>query len=161
MSAALRPNHLHTYLTPCRCFPHVINLAVQAIYAALKDGKGLQAQYLAGGLRSCFSEAALAAVVLPGEVTVDEYLEALTSDVLGTARKLIAACRTPGKRREEFCDTIHEGNRIGRWTDDGGDAVSQEALQLLRDCETRWSSTFFMVDRVLLMMPVCFITING
>ena len=36
----------HPYLILRSCFPHVINLAVQAIYAALKDGKGLEEQYL-------------------------------------------------------------------------------------------------------------------
>lgn len=141
------------------CFPHVINLAVQAIYAALKDGKGLEQQYLLGDL-GCIDEAALQEMVLPQGVTTDNYLHVLTADILGTARKLIAACRISGKRREEFLDTILEGNLNETWKDDDGNLISKEALQLLRDCETRWSSTYFMVDRVLVMLPVCFTTID-
>jgi hypothetical protein len=139
----------------CSCFPHVINLAVQAIYAALKDGKGLEEQYLLTGINH-LSEAALEEVVLPEGVTRDGYLGALKTDVLGTARKLISACRISGKRRERFADTVLEGNRDETWTDDNGNFISRKALQLLRDCETRWSSTHLMVDRVLIMLPVCF-----
>jgi len=52
------------------CFPHVINLAVQAIYTALKDGKGLEEQYLLGNVR-CVDEAALKRMTLPEGVTKD------------------------------------------------------------------------------------------
>lgn len=137
-----------------------LTLAVQAIYVALKDGKGLEGQYLLGGL-SHVSEASLKGMVLPQGVTTNDYLQALVADVLGTARKLIAACRISGRRREEFLDTILQGNLDEAWTDDNGNSISREALQLLRDCETRWSSTYFMVDRVLVMLPVCFTVINN
>lgn len=143
---------------PHSCFPHVINLAVQAIYAALKDGKGLEQQYLLGGF-GCIDKAALERMTLPPGVTKEDYLAALTADVLGTARKVIATCRVSGKRREEFLDTILEGNLDETWVDDDGNPMSREALQLLRDCETRWSSTFLMVDRFLVMLPVCLITV--
>lgn len=143
----------------CSCFPHVINLAVQAIYAALKDGKGLEKQYLLGNL-GCISEAALKGMVLPEGVTRDNYLRVLKADVLGVARKLITACRISGKRREEFVDTILGGNIRETWVDDDGNFFSRKALQLLRDCDTRWSSTHLMVDRVLVMLPVCFTMVN-
>ena len=58
------------------CFPHVINLAVQAIYTTLKCGKGLEEQYLLGTLGH-ISEAALKVMVLPQGVTKDDYLKAL------------------------------------------------------------------------------------
>lgn len=140
------------------CFPHVINLAVQAIYAALKDGKGLDELYLLGG--GHINKAAVEHMVLPHGVTRDDYRKVLEGDIIGTARKLIGACRASGNRREEFFDTIFEGNLNGTWTDNEGNSFSRDALQLLRDCETRWSSTFFMLDRVLVMLPVCFITIK-
>ena len=66
-----------------RCFPHVINLAVQAIYAALKDRKGLEQQYLLGG--GHINEAAVKQMVLPQGVTRDDYVQVLATDVLGTA----------------------------------------------------------------------------
>lgn len=142
------------------CFPHVINLAVQAIYAALKDGKGLDEQYLLGNVDDA-NEAALKGVALPKGVTIDGYRHVLKADVLGMARKLIAACRLSGKRREDFVDTIIEGNLNKTWVDDDGNLMSRKALQLLRDCETRWSSTHNMVDRVLTMLPVCFLVTNN
>lgn len=94
-------------------------------------------------------------MVLPEGVTKEDYLVALTADVLGTARKIIATCCISGKRWEEFLDTILEGNLNETWSDDDGNPISREALQLLRDCETRWSSTYLMVDRFLVMLPVC------
>jgi hypothetical protein len=141
-----------------RCFPHVINLAVQAIYAALKDGKGLEQLYLLGG--GHIDQVAVEQMTLPHGVTRDGYRQVLAGDVLGTARKLIASCRVSGNRREEFLNTIFKGNLDETWTDENGNTISRDALQLLRDCETRWSSTYFMVDRVLVMLPVCFTTIN-
>lgn len=38
--------------------------------------------------------------------------------------------------------------------------MSRGVLQLLRDCDTRWSSTYFMTDRALEMLPVCFTAIG-
>jgi hypothetical protein len=45
-------NSVSACLLHTGCFPHVINLAVQAIYAALKDRKGLEEQYLLGNIKS-------------------------------------------------------------------------------------------------------------
>ena len=95
-------------------------------------------------------------MILPHGVTREGYLEALTTDVLGTTQKLVAACRISGKCREEFLDTILEGNLDEKWVDDDRTLISKKTLQLLRDCETQWSSTYFMVDRVMVMLPVRF-----
>lgn len=136
-----------------RCFPHVINLAVQAIYAGFQDGKGLDMQYLLGGVG--ISEDDLKTAVFPNGVTAQTYAQALETDIVAVARKLVTACRASGKRREEFMNTIAEGNRDQIWRDGKGKPMVMEALQLLRDCETRWSSTFLMLDRLLSMLPVC------
>ena len=141
---------LQTLTSHHSCFPHVINLAVQAIYAALKDGKGLEEQC------QLENDATLGGVALPEGVTRSSYLSALKADVLGTARKLVATCRISGKRREEFVDTVLDGNSNETWVDGDGNPMSRKALQLLRDCETRWSSTYNLVDRVLTMLPVSF-----
>ena len=94
-------------------------------------------------------------VVFRGGVTGDAYLRALKVDVLGITRKLISNCRVSGHRREEFIDTVLDGNESEEWKDKDGNSFSRKALQLLRDCETRWSSTHLMVDRALEMLPVC------
>jgi len=136
-----------------RCFPHVINLAVQAIYTTLKDGENSDIQYLLGNLPEV-TEETLRAMRLPDGVTIEEYCKALATDIIGIARKLVAGCRSSGQRREDFSRTILEGNEAGSWTDSNGNPLSLPVLQLLRDCETRWSSTFFLLDRMLMLLPV-------
>ena len=136
-----------------RCFPHVINLAVQAIYATLKNESNSEIQFLLGNL-SEVTEEALREMHLPDGVTIEGYRAALTADIIGTARKLVTACRASGQRREDFALTIREGNEARSWTDSEGNPLSLPILQLLRDCETRWSSTFLMLDRVVTLLPV-------
>ena len=136
-----------------RCFPHVINLAVQAIYATLKDESNSDVQYLLGNLPE-FTEEALQAMPLPDGVTIEEYCTALAADIIRVARKLVTACRASGQRREDFELTIHEGNKAGTWKDSKGNPLTLAVLQLLRDCETRWSSTFLMLNCVLTLLPV-------
>lgn len=136
------------------CFPHIINLAVQAIYAALKGGKGLEGQYLLGNINHLGRASVEGTDLLEG-VTKTDYIEALKVDVLGLVRKLTGACRISGKRREELENTVLEGNQNETWMNDHGEPVLVKVLQLLRDCETRWSSTHLMTDRVLAMLPVC------
>lgn len=74
-----------------------------------------------------------------------EYWQTLKSDVIGRARRLVAACRASGQRREDFRTTIVDGNENDSW----GDAGLVRVVVLLRDVDTRWSSTFLMIDRVL------------
>ena len=91
---------------------------------------------------------------LPEDVTIEEYRAALAADIIGTARKLVTACRVSGQRREDFELTIREGNEAQSWTDSKGNPLSLPVLQLLHDCETQWSSTFFLLDRMLTLLPV-------
>ena len=127
---------------------------MQAIYATLEDGKGLEEQYLLGNIGH-LNETSIEGTDLPEGVTEADYLRALKRDVLGLVRKLTTACCISGNRQEEFKDTVLEGNQNQMWTDDHGESVSVKPLQLLRDCEIRWSSTHFMVDWILTMLPVC------
>jgi hypothetical protein len=137
-----------------RCFPHVINLAVQAVYATLKNESSSDIQYLLGNIPE-FTEEELQAMPLPNGVTIKDYRAALGADIIGTARKLVTACRASGQRREDLELTIREGNVAGTWVNSEGIPLRLPILQLLRDCETRWSSTFLMLDRVLTLLPVC------
>lgn len=131
----------------------MINLAVQAIYATLKDESVSNVQYLLGNLPD-LTEEALRKMSLPEDVTIEEYRAALAADIIGTARKLVTACRVSGQRREDFELTIREGNEAQSWTDSKGNPLSLPVLQLLHDCETQWSSTFFLLDRMLTLLPV-------
>ncbi|KAF8999977.1 hypothetical protein BDQ17DRAFT_1176091, partial [Cyathus striatus] len=62
---------------------------------------------------------------------------------------LVSVCRASGQRRKQFEDIIIEGNKKGFWNE----KLSLPVLQLLRDCETRWSSTHQMIHRVLQLYP--------
>lgn len=125
---------------------------MQAIYTTLKGKSNPDAQYLLGNIPE-LSEDALRAMPLPDGVTIEEYRTALTADIVGTVRKLVAASRNSGQRREDFELTIREGNKAGSWMDSEGNSLPLPVLQLLRDCETRWSSTFLMLDRVVTLLP--------
>jgi len=51
--------------------------------------------------------------------------------------------------------TIEDGNKSGKWKGKlPGNAETLPVVQLLRDCETRWSSTYLMIERLLLLYPV-------
>ena len=126
---------------------------MQAIYATLKNESNSDVQYLLGNLPE-LTEEALQTMPLPDSITIDDYRTALAADIVGTARKLVTACRASGQRREDFELTIREGNEAGTWTDSEGNPFSLPVLQLLHDCETWWSSTFFLLDRVLTLLPV-------
>lgn len=132
-----------------RCFPRVINLAMPAIYATLKNRSNSDVQYLLG-IRPDLTEEALQAMSLPDGVTIEGYRAALAVDIIGIARKLVTACRVSGQRREDSEQTTREGNEAGSWIGSKGRPFP---LPVLRDCETRWSSTFLLLDRVLMLLP--------
>ena len=92
--------------------------------------------------------APLAATSSPGWPA---YKQAILANPIGKKRGLVAACRSSGQRRRQLKQTIIDGNLTGYWKGKlpgGGEKLP--LVNLLRDCETRWSSTFLMVDRALL-----------
>jgi hypothetical protein len=77
-----------------------------------------------------------------------EYAEALRTKPISNARSIVAICRKSGSRRTELRNIILEGIRDGTWP-------HLQPVQLLRDCVTRWSSTYNMIDRCIKLYPVC------
>lgn len=137
------------------CFPHVVNIAVKTGLQHLttivnaahdKDLEGTD-NFL------CWPDALLEDC---------DYAEALQNDVVGAARSLITAVRGSGQCCEEFKQIIKNGNISGGW----GDFKQQlRVVELLKDVDTRWSSTFLMIDRLLELWLVrsiinCFIMID-
>ncbi|KAF7372144.1 Dimer-Tnp-hAT domain-containing protein [Mycena venus] len=124
-----------------RCFPHVINIATQTILAELKENP--RDPVIAS--ESPMSHAKLVA-----------YADALESDPVGGGRRVVAACRASGQRRSDLKIVIRQGNATKHWPVEGG---VLRTVQLLRDCETRWSSTYNMSDRVIELYPAvqCFL----
>jgi hypothetical protein len=83
----------------------------------------------------------------------------------------VKALRSSGQRRDDLRAVIKAGNAARSWgrsnidtsdLEDGIESDSDEmgaeeeirVVQLLRDVDTRWSSTFLMVDRLLELYPV-------
>jgi hypothetical protein len=86
---------------------------------------------------------------------LERYANALATDPVGGARTLVGVCRKSGQRRSDLRATIEEGNSNGSFRDENGKPVAAVPVQqLLRDCETRWSSTFNMTGRVITLYPV-------
>ncbi|KAH8104076.1 hypothetical protein BXZ70DRAFT_681750 [Cristinia sonorae] len=90
---------------------------------------------------------------------LDAYVKALQRDPISVIRRTVAACRKSGKRRHGLRDYIESGNKTGCWVhvmlDFGPNRTFDRMpeVQLLRDCDTRWSSTFLMIDRALVLYP--------
>ena len=79
-----------------------------------------------------------------------QYAVALQSKPIAKTREIVAVCRRSGQRRTELRAVIIKGNDTSSWPSAGGKVP---VLQLLRDCETRWSSTFNMIDRLMEIYP--------
>jgi hypothetical protein len=81
-----------------------------------------------------------------------DYLAALKSDILKRTRELVSACRSSGQRRQNVKTAIEQGAGTGLWEED------IKPLQLMSDMEVRWSSTYYMLRRLLYLYPVGFIS---
>lgn len=84
------------------------------------------------------------------EAELQLYAEALQSDPVGNTRQIVAACRASGQHRADVKQIIVDGNVEFLWQPGGVLRV----VQLLRDCETRWSSTYLMSDHLIELYPV-------
>lgn len=76
------------------------------------------------------------------------YLDALEEDLVNRVSQLVATLRASNQRRDAMRQAIIEKNR---------ERVADEQiplLQFMRQCITRWNSTFYMVDRWLHLTPV-------
>ncbi|KAI0726791.1 hypothetical protein C8Q72DRAFT_926324, partial [Fomitopsis betulina] len=111
-----------------RCFPHVVNISVTHGLTALTDTEA-----------NCNTDLA----------DDPEYAAALENDPVKRARQLVAACRASGQQREDFAAVIADGNKCFAW----GPGKTLQQVQLLRDVDTRWSSTYLMIDRLLELYP--------
>lgn len=78
------------------------------------------------------------------------YNAALEADPIVRCRKLVSNCRASGQRREDLQATITDANKAGLFgRDEEGISIQLPSLQLLRDVDTRWSSIYLMLKRVL------------
>ncbi|KAJ2934002.1 hypothetical protein H1R20_g3089, partial [Candolleomyces eurysporus] len=102
-----------------RCFPHITNLASKAVLTAITNIR--------------------LAAVNDDEVTVEnEVVETgLSCNVIALARSLIRMIRASSLRRDKFAALQRTRN------------PKKAPLELLRDVDTRWSSTLLMIERLV------------
>ncbi|KAG1731187.1 uncharacterized protein EDB91DRAFT_1058878, partial [Suillus paluster] len=82
------------------------------------------------------------------------YANSLSNEPVGQCRDIVNSCRHSGQRRRWLQAVIEQGNNNGYWKGKLPDGKEKlPVLRLLRDCSTRWSSTFKMIDRVLTLHP--------
>ncbi|KAI0720529.1 hypothetical protein C8T65DRAFT_526127, partial [Cerioporus squamosus] len=77
------------------------------------------------------------------------YSGAVATDPIKSVRELVGVCRRSGTRRADLRRKIIQGNAANLW----GAGVQVPERQLLRDSDTRWSSTHQMVGRTLSLYP--------
>lgn len=112
------------------CFPHIINIATQAILQFIAKHYKQHGPPLNGPPPPT--------PLSDDEDDQDDH-DVTCRDPIALCRHLINAIRASGKRREEFTDIVREGNRKGWFT--------VRDRQLLRDASTRWDSTLYMIRR--------------
>ncbi|KAF7333764.1 HAT family dimerization domain-containing protein [Mycena venus] len=105
-----------------RCFPHIVNLACKAVLSAIINTE------FAAPEASDF-------VPLADEATTS--VDAIKRDPVATIRSTVRVIRASSLRRQYFSEVLK--------------ALKQKDLQLLRDVDTRWSSTLLMIERAVLL----------
>lgn len=153
-----------------RCFPHVINIAVKAglqkITAIPDDSlesREEDALFLQGVnegvdlFEDLFAEPHTTASD-QDLLTDAEYRDVLDQDPISKIRQLVNSVRVSGQRREQFTNILVAGNAAGGW-DYNGTLKMLRDVGLIGDVDTRWGSTFSMVDRFVELYKVSYITI--
>ena len=77
------------------------------------------------------------------------------SNPIEHARSVVRVIRASGMRRDAFECVINDGNEKGWFTQGHSpEIVKLPKLDLLRDVQTRWDSTYIMLERLRVMRPV-------
>ncbi|KAF8152628.1 hypothetical protein B0H34DRAFT_784635 [Crassisporium funariophilum] len=128
------------------CFPHVTNISAKTGLKHVTKVPEDDAKVEAILTEELFPE-------FPSSEMDSDYREALESDIVASAQKLVQVLQASGQRRKALRGAIHEGNEKGLLLDEEGACTKLELLELLRDVNTRWSSTLTMIDRLLVDYP--------
>ncbi|KAJ7113970.1 hypothetical protein C8R44DRAFT_630501, partial [Mycena epipterygia] len=121
------------------CFPHVINIVTQTILVELKENP---CAVLGSASNLTFGE-------------LVSYVDALKSNPVSHGRQIVAVCRASGQHRSDLKVVITQGKEKKIRPPN----KTLRAIQLLRDCETRWFSMYLMSERVMELYPAiqCFL----
>jgi hypothetical protein len=125
-----------------RCFSHVINLAVHEGLKKLTKADDFTADMISDPLlRQQFDQFK----------HLNSDAAGLKSDLVHRVSELVRQLRSSGQRCSTLRELILENNRR-KWSTE-----PLPVLELLRQVVMRWSSTFLMVDRFLVLSPVSII----
>jgi hypothetical protein len=130
------------------CFPHIVNLVVKAFLSALDRPSLLELDPPVpyNLLQKGWASGQFYQWILP----------AFETSPLHQVRGFVSGFRASGQRRKTFHSWIVKCNESGVFGQNAttGEKVTVPVLQLLRECETRWSSTRNMAARVVDLLPV-------
>lgn len=138
------------------CFPHTINIAVQCVLSKMRSTVTPESD---DGFQSSGSDSDPVSADNRGHG--QSFEAACGSDPIGRCRKIVIALRASGQRRDEFDNWVKTGNEKNWFRNSKGKAIKVPLKQLLRDVDTRWSSTYQMIKRFIEMRPVRFTLIFG
>ena len=130
-----------------RCFAHILNICSSHVAALFSDNESFVK--LIAGL---------------DDPKAQQWSKGLKGNPLERARRLVCFLRSSGQHKRSLQEYIQTGNKNKLFSleDDGGTHVTVELpqLELVRDVETRWDSTYLMLDRLRALRPVSCL-ING
>lgn len=133
-----------TFSFSLRCFPHVVNLACQTVLKAITN-------------------IALAAEVaedfVPATSNSTTFAEGVSRDPIAVLRSLIRFVRCKDAyfiliSLLTSCIQIRASSLRRQRFENILESLGQKTLQLLRDVETRWSSTYLMIERAFVLREV-------
>ena len=120
-----------------RCFPHIVNLCVQAGLKALPDVDMLIADLHESGHD-----------VTPED---EQYIGALKTDLVRRTWSFVSDTRVLGLCRKDLEQAIKASNKNRLF---GDDVDMKPDSALLRNMDVWWFSTYLMVDQFLKLSPV-------
>ncbi|KIK92824.1 hypothetical protein PAXRUDRAFT_146483, partial [Paxillus rubicundulus Ve08.2h10] len=86
----------------------------------------------------------------------------LEHDLVGTGQVVVTTCHASGQHRQDLCKLIEYGKDSGYWKGKMINPAHDYMPEVqLRDCKTQWSSTFNLIDHIILLHPVCTIHHTG
>lgn len=125
-----------------RCMPHIYNLAVNDVLSALSQHQAFTDEAIASSAE--FSE------------------QDVRKDPVLAIRGFVVAVRSSPQRKEAFRELQQTINATNKATTAGGSTKQSvtKTYELKLDVRTRWSSTFFMLERAWKLRPAIDMMVN-